>query len=65
MSAIKSSMKARVRQGLYGSESEEEDSDEERLLQAKREVSLACAMGGESRGGGVTEFCKWPNIVMI
>ena len=39
MSAIKSSMKARVRHGVY-SESEEEDSGEERLLQAKREVGF-------------------------
>ena len=47
MSAIKSSMKARVRQGAFSSESEEEDSGEERLLQAKREVSFVCAVAGE------------------
>ena len=50
MSAIKSSMKARVRHGVYGSESDEEDSGEERLLQAKKEVGLTSAVAGEFLG---------------
>ena len=43
-------MKARVHHSVYSSESDEEDSGEERLLQAKREVGLACAVAGEFSG---------------
>ena len=43
-------MKARVRRGNYGSESDEEDSGEERLMQAKKEVGFTCAVAGKFPG---------------